>query len=75
MTYDQAIARLEEITQGLTNGQISVDQLVSQLTEAKQLILQCQKQLTEVEAQVNALSNEESETATHENADLWEKGN
>lgn len=76
MTYDQAITRLEEITTQLSNGQTSVDQLVDQLTEAKGLIAFCQKQLTEVESQVKALTSDDTDTSTpNTTGDLWEKVN
>ncbi len=63
MTYQESIKRLEEITQQISGGQTDIDQLVTQLTEAKQLLADCQKQLTEVEEQVNAINK------------TWEKEN
>lgn len=62
MTYEQAISRLEEITQNLSTGKTNIDALVQQLTEAKTLIAFCRQQLTQVETDVNNLINESTDS-------------
>lgn len=58
MTYEQAINRLEEISNQLSSGTTNIDTLVQQLTEAKTLINFCRKHLTQVENEVNNIIND-----------------
>ncbi|MBR3566625.1 MAG: exodeoxyribonuclease VII small subunit [Paludibacteraceae bacterium] len=56
MTYDQAMARLQEIVQQLENGQaISLDQYTKLAKEAKELIEYCRKQLTELDGEIKQI--------------------
>ena len=56
MSYDQAMARLQEIVQQLENGQaISLDQYTKLAKEAKELIEYCRKQLTELDGEIKQI--------------------
>lgn len=59
ITYEQAIARLESIVQGLENNTLELDQLTKQLAEAQELIKFCNTKLQEVENDVNTLLKHE----------------
>lgn len=43
--YEKAIQRLEELAQQLERGDMPIDQMVTHLREAQQLIKQCREQL------------------------------
>lgn len=50
MTYDESLARLQEIVQLLESGQaVGMDKYTSLASEAKELIASCRKQLTELD--------------------------
>lgn len=62
LTYEQAIKRLEEISQNITSGQLDVDDLAAKLKEANQLVEFCTSKLKKVEDEVNhILAENESE--------------
>lgn len=46
MNYEEAMARLETIVQQMEQGELDIDSLAKQLTEAKKLIALCETKLT-----------------------------
>ena len=46
MNYEEAMARLETIVQQMEQGELDIDSLAKQLTEAKKLIALCEAILT-----------------------------
>lgn len=46
MNYEEAMARLETIVQQMEQGELDIDSLAKQLTEAKKLIALCEDKLT-----------------------------
>ena len=62
-SYSQAVARLEEIMQGIQSGSVEIDTLYQLLREADELIKFCRTRLYEVDEEVKMLldsMNEES---------------
>lgn len=52
MTYEEAMKRLESIVTKIESGDMDIDQLATQLKEAKQLVSFCKDKLTKVEVEV-----------------------
>ena len=46
MNYEEAMARLETIVQQMEQGELDIDSLAKQLTEAKKLIALCEAKFT-----------------------------
>lgn len=59
MTYEQAMARLEELVSGMERNEWSIDQLSDALKEAQELIQLCRDKLYKADKQVKKLLNEE----------------
>lgn len=62
-SYNQAVARLEEIMQAIQSGSVEIDTLYRLLREADELIKFCRTRLYEVDEEVKMLldsMNEES---------------
>lgn len=57
LTYEAALAELEDIVGKVERGELAIDQLTSQLKRAQELLAFCKKQLTQVETDVNSLLN------------------
>ena len=53
MTYEQAVKRLEELTQAIERGTLNIDDLAKNLEEAKELLKFCKTKLQKVEEDVN----------------------
>ncbi|MBR5133922.1 MAG: exodeoxyribonuclease VII small subunit [Alistipes sp.] len=64
VTYAEAMAEVEQILQRLRSGEISVDELSSDVARATRLIAECRKILSRTEAEVERLINPESEDET-----------
>ena len=64
VTYAEAMAEVEQILQRLRSGEISVDELSSDVARATRLIAECRKILSRTETEVERLINPESEDAT-----------
>ncbi|MDD4609532.1 MAG: exodeoxyribonuclease VII small subunit [Bacteroidaceae bacterium] len=58
MTYEAAVNKLEEIVQKMENNEYSMDELTTQLKEAKKMISFCQQKLNKVDEEVASLLNE-----------------
>ena len=54
LSYNEAIAEIEQILARLSDEQIDVDSLSAQVKRATELIEQCKAQLTDVERAVKA---------------------
>ncbi len=59
LTYEQALAKLEQLTNEMEDGRISVDQLAERLSEAQKLLEYCRARLTSAEKKCNSLLNVE----------------
>lgn len=57
LTYEAALAELEEIVGKIERGELAIDQLTTQLKRAQELLAFCKTQLTQVETDVNSLLN------------------
>lgn len=57
MTYEEAIAQLEELARQAENGTLPIDQLASKLKDAQQLLQFCKQKLTAAEEEVEKLLN------------------
>lgn len=54
-TYEQVMAELEKIVDGMEQGQLDIDTLGSQLKKAKQLITLCRDRLAKTDAEIKEL--------------------
>ncbi|OKZ19316.1 MAG: exodeoxyribonuclease VII small subunit [Bacteroides sp. 43_108] len=61
LTYEEAMAKLEEIISGIENGKMNVDSLAENLREAKKLTAFCRARLTGVNDEVNRILAEDEE--------------
>lgn len=61
ITYEAALAELEEIVSMIERGELAIDQLTSHLKRAQELLAFCKTQLTQVETDVNTLLNPNEE--------------
>ncbi len=58
MTYEEGMARLEEISKQLDSPDMDIAQLATKLKEARSIIDFCQKQLLQVEEEINEIMSE-----------------
>lgn len=61
LTYEQAVARLEEIVNNLERGDLALDSLAQQIKEAQELLTFCRTKLTQVETDVKKILEDEKE--------------
>lgn len=54
-TYNEAIARLEQITHSIEEGSMNIDDLSTNLKEAQQLLAVCKAKLQKVEKDVTEI--------------------
>mgnify|MGYP003293034316 CR=1 FL=1 len=59
MTYEKAIAQLEEIVTSIESGTLNLDKLTGQLQKAKELIAFCRDALHTTGEEVDKLLEEE----------------
>ena len=52
-TFEEATARLEAIVRRMEDCQLNLDEITSQLKEAKQLVKFCRDKLTKTDKEVN----------------------
>jgi exodeoxyribonuclease VII small subunit len=50
--YDEALAELEEILQGLEGGSVDVDRLTERVTRARALITRCRERIGDARVQI-----------------------
>ncbi len=55
MTFEEAYVRLEEILEKMNSEQVSLDDALTLYEEADQLILSCQKRLSNAEQKIEIL--------------------
>lgn len=55
LTYETALAELEQIVTGVERGDLPIAQLTTQLKRAQELLSFCQTQLTQVETDIHSL--------------------
>ncbi len=63
-TFEEATARLEAIVRRMEDGQLNLDEITSQLKEAKQLVKFCRDKLTKTEKEVNDILKDPSISPT-----------
>lgn len=68
VTYAEAMAEVEKILQRLRSGEISVDELSSDVARATRLIAECRKILSRTEAEVERLINPDSKDETSDSS-------
>ncbi|MBS0648307.1 MAG: exodeoxyribonuclease VII small subunit [Verrucomicrobia bacterium] len=55
MKFEEAYSRLEEILEKMNSGKVSLDDSLKLYEEADQLIVTCQKKLTEAEKKIEMM--------------------
>ncbi|MCI7654372.1 MAG: exodeoxyribonuclease VII small subunit [Bacteroidales bacterium] len=63
-TFEEATTRLEAIVRRMEDGQLNLDEITSQLKEAKQLVKFCRDKLTKTEKEVNDILKDPSISPT-----------
>jgi len=58
LTYEQALARIEEITGQIETGEMNVDELAKQVKEASDLLKFCKSKLFETEQEIEKILKE-----------------
>jgi exodeoxyribonuclease VII small subunit len=61
LTYEQALARIEEITGQIEAGEMNVDELAKQVKEASDLLKFCKSKLFETEQEIEKILKEMEE--------------
>lgn len=61
LTYEQAIAQIEQLAQQMEQGSVPIDELATKLREAQNLIKFCREQLTDADKSVQKILNPEEE--------------
>lgn len=59
MSYEEAMARLEELVRSMEKNELDIDQLSETLKESQSLIKLCRDKLYKADEQVKQLLNEE----------------
>lgn len=57
--YAEAVARLEKIVEKVENDELDIDQLSSELKQAKELVKLCKDKLTTADNEIKELLSEE----------------
>lgn len=57
ITYESALAELEQIVAAVERGEMPIDQLTTKIKRAQELLALCKNQLAQVENDVNSLLN------------------
>jgi len=61
LTYEQALARIEEITGRIEAGEMNVDELAKNVKEASELLKFCKSKLFETEQEIEKILKEMEE--------------
>jgi exodeoxyribonuclease VII small subunit len=61
LTYEQALARIEEITGQIEAGEMNVDELAKHVKEASELLKFCKSKLFETEQEIEKILKEMEE--------------
>lgn len=59
MSYEQAMARLEELVRQVESNETGIDRLAEQLKEARQLIAFCKEKLYATDEEIKKILEEE----------------
>jgi exodeoxyribonuclease VII small subunit len=54
-SFNEAVAKIEEILKNIETGELDVDKLSVEVKNASELIKQCQKKLKETEDEINSI--------------------
>ena len=60
ISFEKAMARLEEIVERLESGEASLDETISLFEEGKRLGQECRRQLSEVEKKIQIIVEKEN---------------
>ena len=55
LTYEQALARLEDLAREMESGEVAIDLLATKLKEAQTLLKFCKDKLTKADTEVQKL--------------------
>lgn len=55
LTYEEAVARLEQITAGIEDGELGIDVLAARLKEAQALLDLCRKKLFAADEEIQGI--------------------
>lgn len=58
LTYEEAVAQLEQIVRQVEQNELGIDQLVDQLKKATELVAYCKGKLYQVDKQVRNILDE-----------------
>ena len=61
MSYEQAVARIEEILSILSAGKVTLDESLKLYTEGAKLLEICEQQLNEAKLQIETLTAQKGE--------------
>ena len=61
MSYEQAVARIEEILSNLSTGKVTLDESLKLYAEGAKLLEFCEKQLNEAKLQIETLTAQKGE--------------
>ncbi len=62
MTYEEALANLQNILADLQNDELPIDQLIERASEAKDLVSFCREKLRDTEKKLTGLIGDEPES-------------
>lgn len=60
LTYEQALAQLEQLARKMEQGNVPIDELATKLRDAQSLIKFCREQLTSADKSVQNILNPEA---------------
>ncbi|MBP6964619.1 MAG: exodeoxyribonuclease VII small subunit [Armatimonadetes bacterium] len=63
-TFEDALARLEEVAEQLDAGKLPLDERLALYEEGMKLVRECNRQLTEVQGKLEVLIKDGSEVST-----------
>lgn len=61
LTYNEAIAEIEDILEQMENEEMDVDELSAKVKKVSELLKTCRKKLTQTEEEVEKILNEMAE--------------
>ena len=62
MKFEEALQKLETLAHDMEEGNVPIDEMANRLREAKDLIAQCRKQLSDADQQVKQILASEEES-------------
>ena len=61
LSYEQALSRLDQITNSMESGEVSIDQMAEKIQEAQTLLTYCRQKLFDAEKKCQELLDENEE--------------